>query len=40
MQEISRLSGDNHRYIIFGDEGIPTKRYIFQNGKVKWIPKR
>ncbi len=35
-----RMSGQLKRYIIFGDEGIPTKRWIYQNDKVKWIPER
>jgi hypothetical protein len=34
------LSDNIHRYIIFGDEGIPSKRYIYQNGKVRWIPEK
>jgi hypothetical protein len=35
-----RLNMKNYenRYIIFGDEGIPSKRWIFQFGRVKWIP--
>lgn len=35
---ILNMRSSPDRYIIFGDEGIPRKRYIYQNRKVKWIP--
>jgi hypothetical protein len=35
-----RMSGDLNRYIIFGDERIPSKRYFYKQGKVIWIPER
>ncbi len=34
------LSSDLNRYIIFGDQGYPSKRYIYKQGKVSWIPER
>lgn len=32
------IKGYKNRYIIFGDEGMPSKRWIFQSGKLTWIP--
>lgn len=34
------LSGKPNQFIIFGDFSNPTKRYIFKNGVVSWIPSR
>lgn len=34
------ISGDKKQYIIFGDASSPEKRYLYQNGKIKWIPKK
>lgn len=34
------MSGDKNQYIIFGDAADPNKRYIYQHGKVRWIPLR
>ena len=34
------MAGHLNRYIIFGDEGIPRKRYIYKHGKVNWIPEK
>lgn len=33
-----KLIGYADKYIIFGDEGIPSKRWIYESGKVRWIP--
>lgn len=32
------LSPNKSRYIIFGDQAVPSKRYFYKNGKVTWIP--
>jgi hypothetical protein len=32
------IAGYENRYIIFGEEGNPAKRWIFRSGKVYWIP--
>lgn len=34
------ISADKNQYIIFGDEVFPNKRYIYDHGKVNWIPLR
>jgi hypothetical protein len=34
------MKGDKNQYIIFGDSADPNKRYIYQKGKVRWIPIR
>jgi hypothetical protein len=33
-----KLCNQLNRYIIFGEDGDVSKRYIYKNGKVKWIP--
>jgi len=32
------MSNSLNRYIIFGEDGVGSKRYFYRNGKVKWIP--
>ncbi len=34
------LSGNRNQYIIFGEQGSSTKRYIYRRGKVEWIPEK
>ena len=34
------MKGYKNQYIIFGDSADPNKRYIYQKGKVRWIPIR
>ena len=34
------MKGDKNQYIIFGDSADPNKRYIYQKGKIRWIPIR
>ncbi len=35
-----KMTGDEERYIVFGDQGIPTRRYFYKKGKVSWIPEK
>lgn len=32
------LTGYKNQFLIFGDQVSETKRYLFQNGKVRWFP--
>ena len=35
---VMNISGDKNQYVIFGDEATPSKRYIYEHGKINWIP--
>lgn len=35
-----KMTGDLNRYVIFGDQGIPSKRYFYKQGRVTWIPEK